>query len=847
MKNLLHLKKVYLLVTFIVFMNGYSQYNESAPWFQNQKKADGENKELTLKEIKSLFDEYWKTHDKNKRASGYKPFMRWYNRMEDMVDEKGYVVNSSYLINALNEKKLAKQKNELTHSKALPSSDWKPLGPNKLINTGSWAPGLGRLNTIHVDPSNASTIYVGAAAGGIWKSSNSGASWTQLDDPNSPETGVSGIAVDYSNSNTIYIATGDRDGGDSSFIGVLKSTDGGKTWKKTGLTSSLASKAGDLIIHPTNNQVLLCATNKGIFKTTDGGTNWKNVQSGSFSSGTIKLKTNDPQTVFAVSNSNFYRSTNGGDTFSNTTTGFPTTSGRIMINVTPKNANYIYAIAVNSDASFNGLYKSTNGGDSWIKTGAKADILKNIKQAFYDLGITVSPTNTEEIYLGTTELFKSTDGGENFKLISLWNQPSKPGYMHPDIHFLDFFGNKLFCGNDGGIYTSTDGGTSYTDISSGLHIGMFYRIAASKESSTKLNGGLQDNGGFAFSNSTWKNYYGADGMDVVIDPTNSNKYYGFIQNGLGLYSSNDAGNSLSNDVNKPTGENDGNWITPLAINSKGEVFSGFSKLYILKGSAWVAQSSSTIGTGNIDKIEIDPSNNNIIYVSNEKDLYKSTDKGINFVKTYTNANKISSICVNSSDNNIVYLTTSGSNGDVLKSTNGGTDFTSIVNGLPTINKNVIKHQGLNKLNPLYLATGLGVYYRDDSMTKWEAFDKNLPEINITDIEINTTDNIITAATYGRGVWQSAINLNSLSNNDYELQNIAIKPNPSNGIFNISTGDTPINDITINDVSGKRLKSYNNFIDVNSNSILDLSALANGIYLVKFSYENKAVVKKIIKN
>jgi hypothetical protein len=244
-------------------------------------------------------------------------------------------------------------------------------------------------------------------------------------------------------------------------------------------------------------------------------------------------------------------------------------------------------------------------------------------------------------------------------------------------------------------------------------------------------------------------------MDTAIDPNNSDKYYGFIQNGSSLYISSDAGSSLGTSVGSPGGV-DGNWVTPLTTNSLGELYSGFAGLYKLVGSAWILQNTNSVGSGNLELITVDPSNNNIMYVVNGSALYKSTDKGITFSNIYNATSSITSVCVNFTNSTVIYLTTSGTSGQALKSTDGGVTFTSISNGLPAIGKNVIRHQGRNSLNPLYLGTSLGVYYRDDSMTQWEPFETNLPNVSVSDLEINLEDSKITAATYGRGIWQSPI-------------------------------------------------------------------------------------------
>ena len=790
-------KILYFLLIFSFSIQGFCQYDETSPWITKEQSK----RELTFDEIVTSFNNYWKNRDFSKKGSGHKPFKRWEYHWQNLVKPNGYLITSEEIWNAWQQKK----QNQTGKLLSLPSANWTPVGPFTHTNTGSWSSGQGRVNIVHVDPSNPNTIYIGAPAGGIWKSTNSGSTWTALTDE-LPQIGVSGIAVDYSNSNTIYIATGDKDAGDTSFAGIFKSTDGGTTWTTTGTLSGV-TRAGDLLIHPTNNQILWCATNTGIFKSINGGTSWTNVQSGNFSKGNIRLKPDDPTVIYATTLSGFYKSTNSGDTFTAITTGLPTSSGRLVLDVTPADANYVYILSSTTGAGFQGIYRSVDSGSNWaqISNTSTPAIFDGSTQASYDLALAVSSTNKDEIYTGVLNIWKSTNGGLGFTKVNNWNAPSSAAYTHADIHFLRYFGSKLYAGTDGGIYISSNNGTNFTDLTAGLQISQFYKVAVSKQTASKMVGGLQDNGGYAYSSSLWKNYYGADGMDAAIDATNSNKYFGFIQYGGTLYISNNAGNSSGGSVAAPTAEtgtNDdgGNWVTPLATNNSGGLFAGYSRLYKLNGAAWAQQSTGTIGSGDIELITVAPSNDNIMFVVNGTGLYKSTDGGVNFANVYTAPANITSVCVHYSDPNIVYITTTGTGGQALKSTNGGSTFTSFSQNLPSLAKNVIRHQGRHSLNPLYLGTSLGVYYRDDSMTQWEPFDTNLPNVSVRDLEINLEDNILVAATYGRGIWQTAIPFETQSN-DIKLVEVTSPNNEVNCTPSISpvvnvknNGTNPINSI-----------------------------------------------------
>jgi hypothetical protein len=826
------MKNTYLRLFLLFFAVGFSQYNPNAPWKNENSKA----KNTSFKKEVEAFNEYWKTHDKNKKGSGYKPFKRWENKYENQLNDDGTIITPQQLWAAWQEKNISKQSKNTNSIMALPPSNWQPVGPFTHTNTGSWSSGQGRTSAVAIDPFNSNIIYVGTPAGGIWKSTNSGSTWTPLSDQ-LPQIGVSGIAIDHTNSNTIFISIGDKDASDTYSIGVLKSTDGGLNWGTTGLVfAGTGNQAGDLIMHPTNNQILLCATSAGLYKTTDGGTTWTNEQNGDFSQGSVRFKPNDPTVVYATgyntSGFKFYKSTNTGDTFTNITTGLSDVDSttRMILDVTPADNTYVYVLSISNSATLNGLngiYRSTDSGDSFTATQTSTDILES-GQGGYDLALGVSDTNKDLIFTGCMNVWKSINGGTAVTKVNHWSSPAAAAYTHADIHHLQYIGGKLYCLSDGGIYVSTNNGTSFTDLTAGLQIGQFYKISVSKSSASNMVGGLQDNGGYAFSDGAWKNYYGADGMDAAVSQANSNLYYGFIQNGSSMYITNNGGNSMTENVGSPGGI-DGNWVTPLRGDSQGNIYSGFDGLYKLVNNAWVMQNTNSVGGGNLELISIDPSNDNIIYVANNASLYKSMDAGITFSLASTLASSITCITVHSTNSNIVYITRSGTSGQAMISTNGGTSFTNIATGLPAIGKNCIVHQGRNTENPLYVGTSLGVYYKDDSMTTWQPFDTNLPNVSVRDLEINLEDNKIIAATYGRGIWQADIpiqipptDLKFVSVNNPTLAincgasvtpQIVVKNNGSNAITSVTVNYTVDATPYVYNWSGNIAASQNQAIDL----------------------------------
>ncbi|MEL6917799.1 MAG: thrombospondin type 3 repeat-containing protein, partial [Bacteroidota bacterium] len=477
-------------------------------------------------------------------------------------------------------------------------------------------------------------------------------------------------------------------------------------------------------------------------------------------------------TVYAVSNTRYYRSTDGVN-FTRITDILPNVSGRLVMAVTPANPDILYILSADTFANggvFQGLFRSSNSGETFTETGNTENLMER-NQSFYNLTIAVSPTDANEVFTGAINVWRSTNGGSSFNRLNDNDNVAGPAYTHVDTHTLKFFNNKLFCGSDGGLFVSEDNGDSFTDRTQGITVTQFYRISVANGNSSRIAGGTQDNSGFVLNNGNWNIYTGGDGMDYEIDPNNENLIYGFSQFGGVLFITTDSGQSIGG-VAAPNGL-DGNWITPLDVSSTGEVYSGFNAVYRLDGNQWV-RISDIIRSGDdneIEDLEVDPNNPDIIYVAESNILYRSIDGGVTFEEVITLNSLISSFTINSNDSNILYVTTSNRVGvrqssqpnlrGVFKITiNSGTGLGSaedITFDLPADQAFFsITHQGRHTDNPIYVGTNLGVYRLDDTLTEWEEYFTGLPSVAVGDLDISLDDEIITAATYGRSIWQSPI-------------------------------------------------------------------------------------------
>lgn len=690
-----------------------------------------------VKEAKKYFKDRYKG-----KGSGYKHFKRWewyWNQRLYPTGDRSNLANpdQEYL--------------EFTQSAAEATAAWTELGPKTFQNnTGSWNPGLGRINDIVMDPNNSDIIYIGTPDGGLWRTTTGGNSWTPLTDY-LPAIGVSCILVDPNNSNIIYIGTGDKDAWDCWSRGIYKSTDGGATWNTTGMTHIPTDfqKIKKMVFHPTNSNTIWAATQVGLWKSTDAAATWTNIASGDWDD--LEFKPGDPSIMYGVTHEDpspiFYRSTDGGNTF---TQGSMSSNNRAQIAVTPAAPDYVYYFAKDV-----GCYRSENSGVSFVRKG-RAPTAGS--QDWYDLGIAVSPTNPEEVHVGEIETFVSFTGGKRFTKTAIWSYPNSTGYVHADIHEMVYFGNTLYIGSDGMITKTDDSATSFTDLTETLANRQFYRIASGVNGSPyKLMGGSQDNGTSVYSSTYWHDWLGADGMECVINYNDPNILYGTYQNG-GFYKSTDGGsNSVS--IQQPGG---GDWVTPYVIHptDPNTLFVGNASIKkTTNGMGSWTTLFSNFGTGNVNALAIANSDPNYIYCAKDNQVWRTTNGGANWTEITGTlpGYHVTYLSVHPSNPQKVAVTTSSfwtyADGQkIYTSADAGTTWTNYSSDLPNLPINAVVWQGGDN-DAIYVGMDVGVYYRDNTLSTWTNYTGNLPNVQIQELEIDFNISKLRAATFGRGLWE----------------------------------------------------------------------------------------------
>ncbi len=740
--------------------NFYTVQKEFNSYFKNQEKKETN----WLKKLLGM-----KKEDEQERA-GWEVFKRWENFTEQRVFPKGDRIPADKAYNEFQDYKDRIHYKTNTNHHEKNAGQWVPLGPFSWQTT-SYNPGIGRVNTVVVDPNDTMKVYVGSPSGGFWKSVDGGITYTCSTDELAT-IGVSSIAIDPNNSNIIYIGTGDCDAGDTYTIGVLKSVDGGNSWTPSGMGyQPIQGKTiHRLMFQPGSSSVLYAATNDGIYKSIDAGGTWS-LKLNTYIRD-MKFKPGTPATIYAAGNW-FYKTNDGGDHWTLITTGLPSGNNlnRLSIAVTPANSSMVYLIGSSgANSGFYGLYVSTNSGASFVTRsttpnvlGYSADGSDTGGQGWYSLTIAVSPTDVNRIYVGGVNIWQSNDGGIAWHIITHWvyNPNGIYPYVHADQHYMGFYGNSMFVGCDGGFFKSTDLGNTWTDLSRGLAITQFYRLGGTPQNANMLMAGAQDNGCNHMVNNVWTHTVGADGMECAIDPTNSDTLYSESQGG-GMNKSTNGGANWHGIA--PPNNGGGSWITPYMLdpNNSQTLYAGFVNLWksLDAGTTW--DSISTFNyVGQITAFNIAPSNSNYIYVYRNDTLYKTTDGGANWTNISAGSPVpwlyMTSIAISNNDPNHVWITFSGySQGYKIYGTNdGGATWYNYSGNLPNIPVNCIIYQN-NSYDGLYIGTDIGIFYKDNNLANWQPFFNGLPNVIVDELEIHYPTNKIRAATYGRGIWESGL-------------------------------------------------------------------------------------------
>jgi photosystem II stability/assembly factor-like uncharacterized protein len=427
----------------------------------------------------------------------------------------------------------------------------------------------GRVTTVTGVPTQPRTFYMGVASGGLFRTTDGGATWTPITDGKIPLGSIGSIAVADSDPNVIYLGTG-SDGVRSNVStgrGVYKSTDAGETWKFMGLYN--AGQIGAVRIHPKNPDIVWVAaggdifkpnSERGIFKTTDGGRTWRKVLfiSDTIGAMDVELQPKNPDVVFAwlsrlerkpwtiISGSReggLYKSTDGGEHFAKISSGLPRDLiGKANLAVTAANPDRIYALIEAKPGG--GLYRSDDGGQRWSLINSQGTL---IQRPFYYTTLGADPLNAEVVYAGAEGFFKSIDGGKTFTPLRTPHGDNHDIWIHP------YNSEIMIQANDGGANVSTDGGRTWS-TQMNQPTAEIYGIWVDNQFPYKIYGAQQDNTTLIISSQAepytltdWRAGPGCETGPIMPHPLNPEIVYGSCKGQYGV-------------MNLKTGQEKSYWI-----------------------------------------------------------------------------------------------------------------------------------------------------------------------------------------------------------------------------------------------------------------------------------------------
>ncbi|KAA3625167.1 MAG: T9SS C-terminal target domain-containing protein [Flavobacterium sp.] len=766
-------------------------------------------------------------------------------------------------------------KKALLQQRSIVGNSWEFVGP---INIG------GRITDIEIPSNEAQTYYVGAASGGVFKTTDAGVSWIPIFD-DQEMLSIGDIEISKVDNDVVWVGTGEVNAGGGSLAydgdGIYKSDDGGASWQAKGLPD--IGSVGKILIDPGDENTIFVAamgplfrndTNRGVYRTTDGGSSWEQKLFVSDSTGIIDMAIHpvNGDIVYAVAwerirrpdnrqyggvTSGIYRSVDGGENWSELTNGLPSAAsqkGRISIDIAQSNPEVLYARYTTDTGSIQGVYKTTDGGDSW--SAVNSSQLTNIGFHWWFRGIYVDPTDENTLYNVDFVVEKSTDGGQN------WS--SAFPNVHVDQHALAFnssVAGQVLLGNDGGFYKSDNDGASWVKDES-LPITQIYRMHVDFQNENKIYAGAQDNSTMRTvtgSTNNWDIINGGDGFQPLVDPTNTNVIYALSQRG-NLVKSTNNGASFFGAMSGISTADRKNWDTPITFDPADSqtLYYGANRLYRTTNAAanWTALSpdlsngpyTGNLTFGTIVSIDVSPLDSNIIYAgTDDGNVWVSQDGGINWTLVSASLPNrwVTKVLASRMELNTVYVTFSGyrygaDEGHIYKSTTSGGGWVSISSNLPDIPINDVVEDANGNL---YVGTDVGVFASGTNGAFWEVVGDNLPSVPVIDMHIYDPSQYLYVGTYGRSSYKMDISNIVLNTGEFISEiDIAVYPNPTSNYVNIEMENAESEAmIILFDVHGRNLRQEP-FL---SKMRLDVSALPAGIYFVKIGANENSVTKKLI--
>lgn len=657
-------------------------------------------------------------------------------------------------------------------SGSIANADWSERGPS---NVG------GRTRSIVIDSRDPSgkTVWAGSVGGGVWKTddiTSATPNW-QRTSPSLSCPFIGALAQHPNQPNTFFAGTGEYQGsgGPSQGDGIYRTVDGGANWVRLAATNgnTVFYNCQRLAIHPTTN-VIYAATQNGVWSSSNNGDNWSIVPG--MSGWTYDVQISPNGDVFGCDNNQVFKLTNG----SFVATSFSSNAQRVVMSICRTNPLVMYAVGVQSWAqSF--LYKSTNGGVSWTLTSEPGiqfggNFINFASQGPYCVDVAVDPFDPNLVVVGGLDLYRSTNGGQTWNMLSLWIEGNQAGlqYVHADQHMCMFDQTRsgiCYFSNDGGIWRSANRGGTIGERNLGYNVTQFYSGDLHPTEDVFI-AGAQDNGtnlmiGTGVQPS--REVIGGDGMFCHISQSNPNFMMGSVYNGA--YSlSTDGGQTFSDRANSK-----GSFVSPSDLDDNRNI------LYCQTDSQGVSMyrydipnrreswaSITGINGGNVNTIKVSPNVPDRIYIgtyNGELRVIDNANTGTNItsvrLRSFGGGATVNGIAVQDGNENHMLVTIANYGAtSVWETFNGGATWTAVEGNLPDMPVFCALFNP-NDSSQAIIGTSVGVWSTDrlnGVNTVWDApnYINGSPLVEVRQLQIRSFDKLVLAVTHGRGVFTSDV-------------------------------------------------------------------------------------------
>ncbi len=677
-----------------------------------------------------------------------------------------------------------------------PYSIWSYVGPNNLASPYQVYNGIGplsgRKNAIAADPSNANNLYVASSRGGIWKSTDAGVTWLPKSD-SWPYPASSAVAVHPTDSNIVLAGTGDRVGPGVYAGGMMRSADGGNTWKQVGTSRMKTEVITKIIFHPTTPTIVVCCTGLstvrtggGMYRSTDSGQTWTETQA---------LNGNADDMDIATNNNLYAVVTNGANTgLVGVSTDFGQTWGAVPVNPNVNSqpalhvacsltdANTVYLLSIGDEK----IYKTTNGGTSWTDiTGnfpisAPFDPNYNWAQKTYDKWIGVGTNGTVDVlYVGLITIAQSVSGGAVWTDIAQSYAQTPPNYIHNDQHSFARSASDptvVYFGGDGGLFRYSHAATpvlaNFTSLNATFKETLLYAMGLHPTDLTYILAGAQDNSSPASRGNlaNWSNLEGADGGWCGFDLANPNRHFVTGYQGFVFLRTTMTGAATQIGPTDKGNSWPGAFIQPTVFGGTGgsQIFIGGQDIRMWQsGTTWTTLKSfggvvTTINTSPDDpKAMVAGTANGEIWSSlnpSNPGTWTRIDNS-----TFT-GRPVGSLAIKPgtliNDKQVVLCGLQGTGPNHLWKTDDQFGFppvwTNVSGNLPNTAINAVAFDPYN-VNRWYVGTDIGCFMTSNGGTTWTNMAYlGLPNVQVNDLEVSKNKAYLYAATFGRGIWRIQI-------------------------------------------------------------------------------------------